>query len=133
MARIGRQAAAEVTGNVNASMGFTPSAYDTDLTMEGTAQSVALATGVTRIRITNRGASTEAVRVAFGTSALDAESNLNIAGALATTGVFLPAVVSTTDQSGIVHILGVPALATHYAVANAVVDDTPIVSVEQGM
>lgn len=114
--------------------GFAPSAYDTDLTMDGTAQSVALATGVKlgagRIRVTNRGATTEAIRVTFGTSGANAESNLNIAAAAATTGVYVGA---AADFHNPVVILGVPVLATHYAVANAVAADTQVVSVEQGL
>jgi len=102
--------------------------------MDGTAQSAALATGVKegagRIRVTNRGATTEAIRVAFGTSSANAESNLNISAAAATTGVYIGSPADGYDSSV---MLGVPANATHYAVANAVASDTPAVSVEQGV
>jgi len=120
----------------NSSSGFAPSDYDTDLTMDGTAQGVALATGVKlgqgSVHFNNRGATTEAVRIAFGTSELDAESNLNMttdgAPERATTGYYLEAVA---DGQGSV-TLRVPATATHYAVANAVDSDTQVVSVTQG-
>ena len=127
-----------VTGTVNSSGefnpsggagGFTPSSYDADLTMDGTAQSVALATDATRISVTNRGATTEAIRIAFGTSAANAEANLTIAAAAATTGFYLPAIA---DAEGSV-VLDAPALATHYAIANAVASDTQVVSVTQGI
>lgn len=112
-------------------VGFIPSSYDTDLTMDGTAQGVAIATGATKIQFANRGATTEAIRVAFGTSELDAEGNLNIAAAAATTGYYIPAAADGGSQSVIV--LGIPAAATHYAVANAVAADTQTVSVTQGI
>ena len=124
-----------VSGGARHSMdGFRPSQYDVDLTMDGTAQSVALATGVKlgagRVYFANQGATTESIRVAFGTSAADAESNLNIAGGFATTGHLIGAAADVGSQSA--QILGVPALATHYAVANAVNLDTQDVAATQG-
>ena len=110
---------------------FIPSQYDTNLTMDGSAQSVVLATGVTKVYFANQGAVTEAIRVAFGTSAANAEANLNIAGGLATTGHYIPAAANAGSQSA--QTLGVPTLATHYAVANAVAADTLVVSVTQGV
>jgi hypothetical protein len=109
---------------------FVPSTYAADLTMDGTAQSVALATGVTKLYVVNRGATTEAIRVAFGTSASDAEGNLNISAAAATTGYFIPAAADAGAASVIT--LGVPTTATHFAVANAVAADTQAVAVTQG-
>ena len=108
---------------------FKPSQYDTDLTMDGTAQAVALATSASKIHVANGGITTEAIRVTFGISASNAEANLNIAGGLATTGY---KIVSPADGLGET-ILGVPALATHYAVANAVNGDIQVVSVTQGI
>ena len=110
--------------------GFRPSAYQTDLTMNGTAQSVALATGATRIRVVNHGATLNAIRVVFGTSAGNAESNLNIASGAATTGVW---VGSAPDGFTPELILGVPTNATHYAVANDVNGHTQVVTIEQGV
>lgn len=113
---------------------FVPSSYDVDLTMNGTAQGVALATGVKngggKIRIVNRGATTEAIRVAFGTSEANAEANLAISAAAATTGYWIG---TAADGHKAEVILGVPADATHYAVANAVASDTQVVSVTQGV
>lgn len=114
--------------------GFKPSQYDADLTMDGTAQAVELASGVKlgdgRIHVANNSVtSTEAIRVAFGTSAANAQANLNIAAGAATTGYRIP---STADGIGEA-ILGVPANATHYAVANAVAADVQVVSVTQGV
>lgn len=124
------------TGGASHTMdGFKPSQYDADLTMDGTAQSVALATGVKlgagRVYFANQGATTEAIRVAFGTSAADAEANLTIAAGAATTGHYIGASADVGSQSA--QILGVPALATHYAVANAVALDTQIVAITQGI
>lgn len=122
-------------GSVQSMDSFKPSQYDADLTMNGTAQSVALASGVSlgngRIYVANRGATTEAIRVAFGTSAANAEANLNIAAGAATTGHYIGAAADVGSQSA--QILGVPALATHYAVANAVAADTQVVSITQGV
>lgn len=109
---------------------FKPSQYDTDLTMDGTAQAVALAAGVTKIRVVNRGATTEAIRVAFGTSSSNAQANLTISAAAATTGVYIPAGADVGSAS--VEKLGVPDGHTHYAVANAVASDTQVVSIDQG-
>ena len=110
---------------------FTPSSYDADLTMDGTAQTGALATGATKVQFANLGATTEAIRVAFGTSASDAGDNLNIATGAATTGYYIPAAADAGGAS--VAILGVPVTATHYAVANAVASDTQTVAVNQGV
>ena len=113
--------------------GFKPSSYDANLTMDGTAQSVALASGVAlgagRIHVVNTGATTEAIRVAFGTSAANAEANLTISAAAATTGHYIPAIADGVGEA----LLGVPALATHYAVANAVASDTQVVAITQGV
>lgn len=115
--------------------GFRVSAYDADLVMDGTAQAVALATGVKegagRIRVTNRGAATEAIRLAFGTSAANAQTNLTISAGAATTGLYIPS-IADAGQAGSA-LLGVPDAATHYAVANAVAADTQTVSIEQGI
>lgn len=110
--------------------GFTPSQYDADLVMDGTAQAVPLATGTTKCFFINEGATTEKVRVAFGTSAANAEANLTITGSpsYATTGHPIP---SPADGYGSC-VLGVPKDATHYAVANAVASDTQTVSITQG-
>ena len=126
----------DVTGGAAHTMdGFKPSQYDADLTMNGTAQSVALATSVSlgsgRVRVVNLGATTEAIRFAFGTSAANAEANLTHVTNLATTGLYIPSNVDAPG-AGIV-ILGVPALATHYAVENAVAADVQVVSVTQGV
>jgi hypothetical protein len=118
---------------------FIPSSYDADLTMNGTAQSGALASGVSRgqgvVQFCNLGATTEAIRVAFGTSAADAESNLNFttdgAPERATTGYYIPAIADA--GSGACVVLGVPVEATHYAVGNAVDSDTQTVTVCQGV
>lgn len=115
--------------------GFIPSQYDADLTMDGTAQSVALATGVKlgagRVYFANQGATIETIRVAFGTDAANAEANLNIAGGLATTGHLIGAAADVGSQSA--QILGVPTFATHYAVANAVNGDIQGVAITQGV
>lgn len=113
--------------------GFKPSSYDANLTMDGSAQSVALASGVSlgagRVHVVNTGATTEAIRFAFGTSAANAEANLTHVTNLATTGVYIPAAA----EGGQPTTLGVPALATHYAVENAVASDTQVVAITQGV
>lgn len=110
---------------------FTPSSYDSTLTMDGTAQSVALVGGARKLHVANLGATTEAIRVAFGTSAANAEANLTISTGAATTGFYISAAADNAANSAV--ILGIPALATHYAVANAVAADTQTVAVTQGI
>lgn len=112
--------------------GFRPVSYDANLTMDGTAQSVALAStvasGCGRVHVVNTGATTEAIRFAFGTSAANAEAGLTIAASAATTGFYIPAAA----EGGKPETLGVPSYATYYAVANAVASDTQVVAVTQG-
>lgn len=112
---------------------FKPSSYDADLTMNGTAQAVALADGVTKVRFLNGGATTEDIRVAFGTSAAAAQAALTMttdgAPERATTGYRIK---TAADGYNPDVILGVPAGSTHYAVANAADSDTQTVSVTQG-
>jgi len=115
---------------IKGGIAFTPLSYDADLTMDGTAQAVALATGALKVKVVNRGVTTEAIRVVFGESILDAQSNLTILTGAATTGDYLP---SSADQGDGEEIYGVPANATHYAIANAVAADTQIVSITQGV
>ena len=112
------------------SIGVKPSSYDADLTMDGTAQSVALASGAKQIIVQNRGDINEAIRVAFGTSAANAEANLTISAAAATTGHWIGSASGGYESK---QVLGVPANATHYAIANAVAGDTQTVSVIQGV
>jgi hypothetical protein len=115
--------------------GFKPSQYDADLTMSATGTAVALASGVSlgdgRIHIVNQGVTTEAIRVAFGTSSANALDNLTIVAGAATTGYYMPSNVDV--PAGGIATLGVPALATHYAVAPAVAGDVQVVSVTQGV
>jgi hypothetical protein len=109
---------------------FTPNAYDADLTMDGTAQSLALKNDTTVVDIYNHGATTEDIRVAFGASAAAAETNLTIATGAATTGYIIP-----PEGDNIEHCrmrLGVPSGSTHVAVANAVATDVQVVSIAQG-
>ena len=115
---------------VKGGIAFTPSQYDADLTMNDTAQAVALATGALKVKVVNRGATTEAIRFAFGTSAANAQANLTIVSGAATTGDYLP---SAADQGDGEMVYGVPALATYYAVANALASDVQIVSITQGV
>ena len=110
---------------------FIPSSYTGNLTMDGTAQVEALATGVRKVQIANLGVTTEAIRVAFGTDATDAGDNLTIVSTAATTGYYIPAAAEGGSQS--VVVLGVPALATHIAVCRAVTADTQSVAVTQGV
>ena len=110
---------------------FTPSSYDATLTMNGTGQAGALATNAQKVYFGNLGATTEAIRVAFGTSSADAIANLTISAAAATTGFYIPAAADAGANA--FQVLGVPELATHYAVANAVAADTQDVTVTQGV
>ena len=109
---------------------FIPSIYSANLTMDGTAQGIALTADMTKVQFVNLGVTTEAIRVAFGTSELDAEANLTIVAAAATTGYYIPA--SHEGGYQYVVVLGVPEDATHYAVANDVAADTQLVDVNQG-
>ena len=70
-------------------------------------------------------------RAAFGTSELDAEANLTIAAAAATTGVIIQP--EGDSPTNCLVTWGVPALATHIAIANAVASDTQAVQLVQGV
>ena len=110
--------------------GFIPVQDDADLPMDGTAQGIALHADAQTLLITNRGVTTEAIRITFGTSQTAAETALGIAGGLAVTGLYIPAMA----DGGPSHLLlGVPPAATHYALGNAVNGDTQVVSVTQGL
>ena len=110
--------------------GFIPLQHDVDLAMDGTAQGIALDADAKTLLITNQGATTEAIRVTFGISQTAAETALGIAGGLAVTGLFIPAMA----DGGPSHLLlGVPPDATHYALGNAAAADTQLVSVTQGL
>jgi len=115
--------------------GFKPSSYDANLTMDATGEALALATGVAlgagRVQVANLGATTEAIRVAFGTSEVNALANLTIVTNAATTGVYMGAAADLGSQS--IQILGVPALATHIAAGPAVAADTQDVAITQGV
>lgn len=115
--------------------GFAPAQDDIqDLTMDGTAQVVTLPTGCKlgagKVRVYNQGATTEDIRIAFGTSSANAEANLTISGARATTGI----VIDPYADVGILCLqeFRVPANATHLAVANATAADTQAVQVIPG-
>ena len=113
--------------------GFMPGSYDPDLTMNGTAQSGAIATGATKLQFCNLGLTTEAIRVAFGSTALEAEGNLNIVAAAATTGYYIPSLTDAGAGACVVLVVPTAALGGFYAVANAVALDVQIVAVNQGI
>ena len=111
---------------------FTPSSYDTDITIvAGTTQYGALATGTKKVRFFNRSATTHDARVVFGTSQADALANLTVAGGLATTGYYLPAMADAGSAAD--KVLGVTDGNTHYAVLNATAAKTPTVAITQGV
>ena len=111
-------------------VGFKPSSYAADLTMDATGEAVAIASGAERVRIVNRGATTEAIRVVFGTSEANALANLTIVTNAATTGAWIGAAADGFNPE---LILGVPATATHIAIGPAVAGDTQAVNVTQGV
>jgi hypothetical protein len=110
---------------------FTPSSYDHTLTMDDSAQVEPLATGTTKVKVGNLGATGEPIRVAFGASEQNAEDNLTVDTGAATTGHYIPAIADAGSEA--FQVLGVPALATHFAVCNAVASDTQVVVVTQGV
>lgn len=110
---------------------FTPSSYDSDLTMDGTAQTGAIASGASKLKVTNRGAATEPLRIAFGETAAAAEANLTISGGEATTGDYIPA--NSNANGAITEFFGIPVNAKFYAIANDSAGDTQTVSVTQGV
>ena len=116
------------------SAGFTPSSYDADVTIvAGTASTGAIATDATKIQFVNQGAGD--IRIAFGTSAADATTNLTIVSGgatdVASTGVYLEDIAAWGNAA--MMTLGVPATATHYAICNATASETPTVNVNQGV
>lgn len=110
--------------------GFRPSSYNADINMDGTAKTFAVPAGATKAMIYNKGTAAKGIRVAFGTSTLDAGNNLTLSGGAATTGVPIPA--RADDPANSRTILGVPTGMTHLAVANDTALDTQAVSVVFG-
>jgi len=110
---------------------FTPSNYEPDFTMDGTAQSAAIASGASRLRVNNQGGTGEHIRIAFGATAAEAEENLTITTGAATTGHFIAA--NSNGNGTVSEDIGIPANAGFYAIANAVAGDTQAVSVTQGV
>ena len=111
--------------------GFTPADLSDNLTMNNTAQFITLSADTTKLQITNLGAATEAIRVAFGTSEGTAGDNLTIVTNAATTGYYIPSIADA--GAGAIREIGVPSGATHVAIANAVAADTQTVLVVQGV
>lgn len=109
---------------------FIPSIYAADLTMNGTAQVVAIASGATKLRVFNRGVTTEAIRLAFGANSSEAQANLTIVAAAATSGLYIPAPIDGHQGA---QIIGIPKNATHFAIANALAADVQVVSIELGI
>lgn len=113
---------------------FKPSCYAADIAMNGIAQAIPLAVGIKLgaglVRITNRGTAGEAIRVAFGATASEAEANLSMSDGASTDGFYIG---SAFDENEPTMLLPVRSDATHIALANAVAGDTPAVSVEQGI
>lgn len=110
---------------------MTPGTYSADLTMDADGESLALADGTKKVYIVNQGVTTEDLRVAFGTTAADAITNLAIVAAAATTGYYLPSNVDVPN-AGIV-TLGVPSGANFIACAPGTAGDTQAVSIVQGV
>ena len=114
--------------------GFRPLVHNADLTMDDSAQGVALDTAVDlgqgRLMIANLGTTGQAIRFAFGTSEAAAEAELTVVAGGATTGLYIPALVDTASGQ---LLLGVPDGMTHFAVCNVTSGHTPKVSVTQGI
>lgn len=117
---------------------FTPtSAGSARLTMDGTAQGGAIGSGVTKLQVYNKGATTEDIYVGFGSTQTEADDNLTMttdgAPEKATTGHLIPAVADA--GSAALQSLNVPsaAIGGFYAVANAEDGDTQVVSISQGV
>ena len=118
-------------GGIAEAATFTPGTYSADLTMDADGESLALADGTKKVYIVNQGATTEDLRVAFGTDAADAITNLAIAAGAATTGYYLP---SNADVAGAgIVTLGVPSGANYIACAPGTAGDTQAVSIVQGV
>ena len=111
--------------------GFTPADLSDNLVMNGTARIIALSADTTKLQITNLGATTEAIRVAFGASSAEATANLTIVSAAATTGYYIPAIADA--GAGAIREPGVPSGATHAAICNALAGDVQTVLVVQGV
>lgn len=113
---------------------FTPSSTGSAvLTMNGTAQSGALSTGVTKLCVYNKGATTEDIYLAFGATALEAEGNLTHSTDHATTGHLIP---NKADMPNAAYqIVNVPSAAYggYYAVENDTAGDIQVVVISQGV
>ena len=100
-----------------------------DLTMDDSVQGVLIRSGQVAVDIYNTGATTEGIYVAFGTSEVDAETNLTLSTDHATTGYWVP-----PEGDSAVHCrqrFTVPTGATHFAVGNDTASDTQVVRICQ--
>ena len=116
---------------------FTPSSVgSTSFTMDGTGQSEAIASGVTKLQIANTGVTTEAIYVGFGTTSAAAITQLAIttdgAPEHATNGYYIPSPVDTPSVSPVINVPSA-YVGGFYAVCNAVDSDVQNVIVSQGV
>ena len=116
-------------GSAKVVSGTYETAYEGTLTMDGTAKVVAVGTGCRGVRVTNTGATTEAIRVAQGVDSTDAGDNLTIVAAAATTGTYITALADGSSAS-VREIIFDPS-TTHFSIANAVASATQVVIYEQ--
>lgn len=127
------QAVRNSAGAIPVFAGIKISSYTPDLIMSATGTAFALATGIKLgaggVKVTNLGVTTEAIRVAFGTSEADALLNLTIVAGAATTGDYLP---SNVDVPGAgVEKYRAGKLDTHCAVGPAVAGKINAVAISE--
>ena len=121
------------SGRVNSD--FKPSSYTGKITTDATGVGVAIATGATKLLLQSLEVTglEEYGVLAFGTSSADAVANLNIVGAIGTTGIIIRSADSTAGGVAPDQILAIPDNATHFALVNGVSGQAQVIMVTQGI
>lgn len=109
---------------------FRPSDISLEVAMDGTAQTLDIPAGSNLLWVYNAGATSELIRLEFGTDATDAGNKLNIGSGVATTGMRIPP--EGDNPYLCLQVIGIPANAGSVAVCNAALGDTNTVQLIVG-
>lgn len=110
-------------------VGISPLVYHAAVATDGAGKTVTLNPATSKVALDHLNDVAVPIFCAFGRSASDAISNLNIAAAAATTGI---RILNTTNARSFI-ILSVPVNATHLAYATATAANTPSIIVTEGV
>lgn len=125
-------------GSSHVADGFKPSSYTGKITSLEAGTTFAIASGAGRLLLQSLETTsiTEFAVLAFGTSAADAQTNLNKSGTtpniISNSGVVIRSGDSTLGFNAPDVIVGIPDNATHAALGNGAAGDDQVIMVTQG-